>query len=104
MSMAGKASASRSEVMSVNVWLTWTLTPRAWLWQAGELPVPAARPSPVPSPLPAPVPPACRMVMTASVPALVSSGSPAARQVVKSMWNPMTRAFMVRPRKDSFVR
>jgi hypothetical protein len=66
--------------MSVNVWLTWTLTPRAPPWQAAAL-------SPV------------RMVMTApSAAALVSSGSPAGRQVVKSMWNSMTRAFMVRPR------
>ena len=98
MSMAGNATTSRSEVMSVNVWLTWTFTPRVRVWQAGELSVPAAWPSPVP------VSPECRMVMTAPVPALVSSGSPAARQVVKSMWNSMTRAFMVRPRKEILVR
>src|ERR1035437_7311749 len=60
MSEAGNASVSSSEVMSVNVWLTWTFTPGAWLRQA-------AAPS-------LPVSPACRMVMTASVPALVSAG------------------------------
>src|SRR5260221_668067 len=38
MPAAGNAATSRSEVMSVNVWLTWTSTPGVRVWQAGEAP------------------------------------------------------------------
>src|ERR1035441_2156098 len=41
MPAAGNAAVSSSEVMSVNVWLTWTVTPGASLWQGAA---PLARP------------------------------------------------------------